>query len=72
MSRESGKEVARLFLCFVRKMLASWASCADGESRLVSIYFEIRAIVGFPAGLGGDRRVQEIEESGRIINVLLE
>ena len=51
--------MARLFLCFKRKMLVALISCADGESRIVSIYFEIRAVVGFPAGLGGDRRVQK-------------
>lgn len=50
----------------------AWTSCADGETRLVSIYFEIRAIVGFPARLGGDRRAEKKEESGRIISVLLE
>ena len=56
----------------MRMTLAAGTSCAVGETRLVSIYFEIRAIIGFPAGLGGDRRVQKREESGRIINVLLE
>lgn len=48
----------------------AWTSCADGENALISIYFEIS--VGFPAGLGRDRRVQKREESERIINVLLE
>jgi len=56
----------------MRKMLAAWASCADGETRLVSTYLEIRATVEFPAGLGGHGRVEKREESGRIINVLHE
>lgn len=43
----------------MRKMLVVWASGADGETRLVSIYLEIRATVEFPAGLGGDRRVEK-------------
>lgn len=46
----------------MRKMLVAWTSCANGETRLGSIYFEIRATVGFPARLGGDRRLEKREE----------
>lgn len=79
MKNDSGQQAGNqennlqgLFPCFKRKRLAVWTSCADGKTRLVSIYFEIRAIVGFPAGLSGNRRAEQKEESGRIISVLLE
>ena len=53
--------MTRLLLYFTRRMLETWASCADDERRLVLIYFGKQ----YPAGLEEARRVQKRRASNR-------